>query len=503
MSQVGDTLTLPDDEPLPLRKGLSSQTVLALVIAWSADEPARVGEVTLLPPEGEPRVVGRGHERPTDPGPRAIFVRQRPSVTSLTGSINAPRISRVQLLVRATHADVLEVRNLGKCALSHNDAQLAAAEVRVGDVLQLGRDLLLLCVRRPMLLPGAVPYPVGAFGAPDSHGIVGESPASWLMRQQLAFIGRRPGHVLIQGSSGAGKELAARAIHALSTRGEKPLVSRNAATFPDSLIDAELFGNRRDYPNAGMPERPGLIGESHGTTLFLDEIGELPAPQQAHLLRVLDEGEYSRLGESKARRSDFRLIAATNRPQTRLKPDFLARFAFPIHLSDLNERREDIPLLARDFVLRMACSDPEFGERFTENAMPRISLEMSKQLLRHTYTLNAREIGNLLSQSAMHSAGGWLEHVPSVSSNAEDTPRRMDAKTALNFSSMHGELPPPNELGPHEIRTALDKNNGSLERTWRELGLKNRFVLMRLISKYGVEVTRRRARSGRRPRGTH
>ena len=85
----------------------------------------------------------------------------------------------------------------------------------------------------------------------------------------------RAGHVLLRGQSGVGKELAARAIHELCGRSQKPLVARNAATFPESLVDAELFGNRRDYPNKGMPERPGLIGQADGSTLFLDEIGEL------------------------------------------------------------------------------------------------------------------------------------------------------------------------------------------------------------------------------------
>ena len=117
---------------------------------------------------------------------------------------------------------------------------------------------------------------------------------------------------MLLGETGTGKELAARAVHRFSTRADRPLVARNAATMPAGLIDAELFGNARNYPNPGMAERPGLVGQADGGFLFLDEIGELPSELQAHLLRVLDAGgEYQRLGESRVRRSDFRLLAAT------------------------------------------------------------------------------------------------------------------------------------------------------------------------------------------------
>src|SRR5262249_46286359 len=151
------------------------------------------------------------------------------------------------------------------------------------------------------------------FGRADADGFVGESPAAWDLRDRLAFIGPQAGHVLLVGESGVGKELAARALHARSRRSRRPLVSRNAATLPEALIDAELFGHARDYPNAGMPERAGLVGEADGGTLFLDEIGELPEARQAHLLRLLDGGEYQRLGDPRVRRADVRFIAATNR----------------------------------------------------------------------------------------------------------------------------------------------------------------------------------------------
>ena len=135
-------------------------------------------------------------------------------------------------------------------------------------------------------------------------------------------------------------------------------MSRNgSATLPAGLIDAELFGNVANYPNAGMAERPGLIGEADGSTLFLDEIGELPDALQTHLLRVLDDGgEYQRLGDARRRHADLRLIAATNRPVRQLKHDLAARLRLRVHLPGLNERPEDVPLLARFLLQRAAAS---------------------------------------------------------------------------------------------------------------------------------------------------
>jgi two-component system nitrogen regulation response regulator GlnG/two-component system response regulator HydG len=162
--------------------------------------------------------------------------------------------------------------------------------------------------------------------------MIGESPAAWDLREQLAAGAVQGAHVLLLGESGAGKELAARALHALSARSAGPFVARNAATIPDSLVDAELFGTAKNYPNSGSPERVGLVGEADGGHLMLDEIGELSDVHQAHLLRLLDRGgEYHRLGESHTRLSDLRLIAATNRYPASLKHDLLARFA--LHLA--------------------------------------------------------------------------------------------------------------------------------------------------------------------------
>jgi two-component system nitrogen regulation response regulator GlnG/two-component system response regulator HydG len=228
----------------------SAERGLGLVIAWSHDEPHRVGEVALVSP-GRTFVLGRGEP---GAGTDALsFVRQRPGLTEATPPLASPRISREQLRVRATDEGALAISNVGRCRLVVRGEETSETEVRPGDVLELGSELVLSCVERSLALPPLTnAYPPFAFGRADAHGLVGESPEAWRLREVLAFVARRSGHVLVRGASGTGKELVARALHALSSRASRPLVARNAATFPEGLIDAELFGTAKNYPNAGM-----------------------------------------------------------------------------------------------------------------------------------------------------------------------------------------------------------------------------------------------------------
>ncbi len=425
-----------------------------------------------------------------DPELRILLSRHRPGSVLPSPPIASPTISRTQFLLRCTEANTLWLKNLGKCRLTQNGNDLAEGEVVPGDTLELGKQMVLLCVRRPAWLEGNKAGAEHAFGEADRHGIVGEAAAIWKLRESITFIGQRQGHVLIQGQSGTGKELVARALHASSARAQRPLVSRNAATIPEGLVDAELFGSARNYPNAGMPERPGLIGEADGGTLFLDEFAELPMNLQAHLLRVLDSGEYHRLGEAKPRRANFRLIAATNRPAAALKHDVLARFPFQIMTPGLNEHREDIPLLAAGIVRGIMRDDPAMAQRFEGNG-PLFSMAFVRALVLRVYTTQVRELAALLWRSMAAGKGRSLEWP------AEEKVSDQGACVANGLASMpntsasmatelgHEDEP---ELTPAAIQAALDEHNGSIEATWRALGLSSRFVLHRLIRKYGLVV---------------
>jgi two-component system nitrogen regulation response regulator GlnG/two-component system response regulator HydG len=257
--------------------------------------------------------------------------------------------------------------------------------------------------------------PPQAFGEPDAFGLVGESPAMWELRHRIVAVARQPFHVLVLGPSGAGKELVARAIHARSPRGAAPMVCRNAATIPEGLAAAELFGNLRNYPNPGMLDRPGLIGQAHGTTLFLDEFAELPPALQAHLLRVMDDGEYQRLGEATMRRADVRIIAATNRPTRDVKHDVLARLKVRIAVPGLQERREDVPLLVAHLLRRQAVADPSVARRFFSGDAPLVSPVLMEALVQHAYTTHVRELDALLVRAILEGRGHYLELSPELS----------------------------------------------------------------------------------------
>jgi DNA-binding NtrC family response regulator len=363
-----------------------------------------------------------------------------------------------------------------------------------GDTLLLKGQLLLLCARRAASLPALRDFPedaAGTFGAPDAFGMIGESPAAWRVRDQIAFDARTDNNVLVVGASGTGKELAARAVHALSRRAARPFVARNAATLPPGLVDAELFGNLKNYPNPGMPERPGLIAQSDGGTLFLDEIGELPWEVQAHLLRVLDAGgEYHRLGDATSRRASIRLVAATNRAPGELKHDLLARLTLRLALPGLDARREDIPLLARHLLQKAAAENPELARRFFDpSGDPRVDPALVEHLLRRAYPANVRELETVLWTAMRGSPGDRVtlteELRDSVTAPAAE-PASADPGRGVDSARDDSAGREPTL---DEIRESLRQHGQNLTKAARALGLPSRFVLYRLIKKLGIELS--------------
>jgi transcriptional regulator with AAA-type ATPase domain len=449
----------------------------ALVVVWSADESSRIGEVALFPPASERRsfVFGRGAE-PDGRHERTRFVRQRPGETVETPPLSSHHLSRSQLLVRSHAEGGLTLQNVGKRALvvAGNAAQECRA--RSGDLIEVGRQMVLLCTRRPPTLP---PLRAGgaraafAFGGADAYGYVGEAPESWRLRDEVALVGPRSEHVLLLGESGTGKELVAQALHALGPRAGRRFVARNAATVPSGIIDAELFGNTANYPNAGMPERPGLVGEADGSTLFLDEIGELPVELQTHLLRLLDGGDYQRLGDARRRKADLRVVAATNRPLGELKADLAARFLLRVRTPGLHERREDVTLVARHILRGLVKGGDAHTARLADaHGEVRLSSELAVALVNHLFTTHVRELSTLLFRAALESRDDVVE---------------LTAGTR-EMLGLSGERPEegPRDVPREEIVAALERHAGVREKVWRELGLPNRYVLKRLMKKYGL-----------------
>jgi two-component system nitrogen regulation response regulator GlnG/two-component system response regulator HydG len=491
---VSDTTTNVAMKATDPTEGVGEDVAFALVLVAAASQAHRVGEAILVDSAwGEDlRVFGRGVARADDDARRALLVRQRPDLLEYGQPLEDDYVSRKQLAI-GRHESGVRVENQGRLPLRVGDDSVTRAVVKPGELLEIDRRLLFLCVRRPAIMPRLrerVAMP--PFGEADDHGFVGESAAAWVHRERVAFAAGRQGHVLLLGPSGSGKELAARGIHEMSTRAGGRLVARNAATFPSGLIDAELFGNAPNYPNVGMAERPGLVGEADRGTLFLDEIAELPESLQTHLLRVLDQGgEYHRLGESKLRRSDVRVVAASNRPIEHLKPDLAARFPLRVRLAGLDERADDVPLLTRHLLRRTARDDATIGARFLgdwdgKSGEPRVSFDLARALVTAHWTTHVRELEAVLWTSLSTSRGDVAELTVEVKADLARRPpssRRVDAPRSP-------APPPPRapaaEITAEALRASLARHGGVKDRVWRELGLSSRFALRRLLQKYGI-----------------
>ena len=468
---------------------------LHLVIAWSLAEPGRIGETAAI---ARPTMLGRGEPEHLQDTSLARFVRWRPHASAATPPLGDSRISRAQLLLRPRSDGSLGLENVGRCKLFVNGEETSVAAVRPGDTITLRNALVLLVARREghMAPRGDAAPPSFAFAGPDHHGIVGESAAAWRLRAELAFAAATDHHVLLRGASGVGKELAARALHALSSRAGRPMVARNAATLPEGLVDAELFGTARNYPNVGSPERAGLIGEADGSFLFLDEIGELSPTLQAHLLRVLDRGgEYQRLGESRPRRSDLRLIGATNRDLAALKHDFAARFTSRIELPGLEARREDIPLLLRTILRRAAAQSPAFAERFFLPAgpdgerEPRVDPWLVEGLLRHRFTHHTRELERLVWRAIATSTADFVGLTPEVRAELKLSDPVAATAAAAEPAEPVDAVVSHDAPGREQIVAALAAASGRAVIAAEKLGLRNRYVLYRLMKKFGIQIT--------------
>jgi DNA-binding NtrC family response regulator len=238
--------------------------------------------------------------------------------------------------------------------------------------------------------------------------IIGESAAMARVRERIAQVAPTDSTVLIQGETGTGKELVARAVHAASSRRTRPLVSVNCAALPRELVESELFGHEKGAFTGATQQRRGRFELAEGGTLFLDEVGELPAEAQAKLLRVLQEREFERVGGSRSLRADVRLVAATNRDLQEqvtagvFRADLFYRLnVFPIQLPPLRERLEDIPRLVQSLAdkaaRRLGCELEAVSPAFIESARA------------HAWPGNIRELENAIERSLIMSGGRLLD----------------------------------------------------------------------------------------------
>lgn len=314
--------------------------------------------------------------------------------------------------------------------------------------------------------------------------LVGSSPAFQHTAELLRKAAQTQVTVLLTGETGTGKERFARALHAMSTRADKPFVAVNCAALPAELIESELFGAEKGAYTGAMAPRMGRFERAHGGTLMLDELGELPLPAQAKLLRALQSGEIERLGSCQPRRVDVRVVAATNVDleqavrEGRFRQDLLYRLnVYPIHIPPLRERREDIGLLAMHLLQKYATQHNKRLLGFTDRALAAMQA--------HQWPGNVRELENLIERGVILTASGeevdasvlfpHLSLPEGATVNArgalEATPPAQTETTRQWYDHLQASGMTLETLENRLLAEAVERSGGNLAAAARALGL--------------------------------
>jgi two-component system response regulator PilR (NtrC family) len=313
-------------------------------------------------------------------------------------------------------------------------------------------------------------------------GIIGKSSRMRELFIMIQKVAESLSSVLIMGESGTGKELAARAIHSRSARHSKSFVAVNCGAIPETLIESELFGHKKGAFTGAVVDRPGLFEQADGGTLFLDEIGELPLLLQTKLLRVLQEREFRRVGDSVIRKTDVRVLTASNRDLQEqvatgsFREDLFYRInVVQIVMPPLRDRIEDIPLLVEHFFQKY-CDPGHTGETITPAAL--------KQLMNYPFPGNIRELENIVERSLI------LDRSVISESSLPEQIRTVRAVSLTN------EVIIPDEgmalellledLEKRYLLKALDRTGGAKKKAADLLGMSFRSFRYRL-AKFGLD----------------
>ncbi|HEU4993775.1 MAG TPA: sigma-54 dependent transcriptional regulator [Gemmatimonadaceae bacterium] len=305
----------------------------------------------------------------------------------------------------------------------------------------------------------------------DLPKIIAESARMRPVLQLMERIGPSDANVLISGEHGTGKELVAQWLHAVSARGPRSFIAVNMGGLSEGVFESELFGHVRGAFTDAKTDRVGRFELADGGTLFLDEIGNLALSQQAKLLRVLQSSEVERVGSSKPRKVDVRLVSATNSNLNdevgagRFREDLLFRLnTIEIHLPPLRERREDIAPLAMHFLRQHSARYRKSLKGFDPTAM--------QQLLEHPWPGNIRELGHAVERSVLLALGDTVR--------ANDLALRAPASASARLEDL-----PLEDVERLLIRKALDRYGGNVSQAAKALGL-SRSALYRRIAAYGI-----------------
>ena len=290
--------------------------------------------------------------------------------------------------------------------------------------------------------------------AQDYGDIIGQSPGLRKVMQQVQLVAPTDAAVLITGESGTGKELVARAIHEYSPRKQRPLIKVNCGAVPENLFESEFFGHMRGAFTGAVRDKPGRFELADGGTLFLDEIGEIPLAMQAKLLRVLQEQEIERVGDTRTRKINVRILAATNRDLRqeveagRFRQDLFYRLVvFPLEVPPLRERAEDIAPLAEHFV--------RVSAKRMNHPAPRFTKGHAEQLEAYDWPGNIRELQNAVERAVILAQGGVLHFDLPKRRISQPLPER---RVSQSSSSREGS-PTPSVLLTREERKAQERES--------------------------------------------
>jgi DNA-binding NtrC family response regulator len=390
---------------------------------------------------------------------------QMPGLSGLDLQQELARIdARIPIIFITGHGDIpTSVR-----AMKAGAVEFLTKPFRDEDLLEAVEQAL---ARRRQLAPGAARF----------ADIVGESPALRRVLDNVAAAAPTECTVLICGETGTGKELVARAVHAMSPRSSAAFVKLNCAAIPATLMESELFGHERGAFTGAVAQRIGRFELAQGGSVFLDEIGELPLELQPKLLRVLQEREFERLGGTRTLKTDARLVAATNvnlaerAAAGEFRPDLFYRLnVFPVFVPPLRARREDIPLLVRHFLEKHA-------ERMRKR-IDGVAPATMQALVEHSWPGNVRELEHFIERSVILSRGAELEPPLSELAGPSSGPAVVDA------SPVGAPLTRRDAEREHVLRT-LEQTGwviGGPTGAAARLGMK-RTTLQSLVKRLGLE----------------
>jgi PAS domain S-box-containing protein len=311
------------------------------------------------------------------------------------------------------------------------------------------------------------------------HDMIGKSPTMQHIFEMVNVVAGTDATILIEGATGTGKDLLAKVIHSASRRSDKPFVKVNCAAIPDNLLESEMFGYVQGAFTGAERDKPGRFQEADGGSIFLDEIGDLPLPLQAKLLRVLEDKEFYRLGSRHTVKVNVRIISASNRNLNKLvekrlfREDLYYRLnVFRIELTELKDRRVDLPLLI-GYILRRLCVARDIRS-------PEISEKVMELLLNYHYPGNVRELENILEHALIICQEDTIQptHLPEYLQARPAVRKAIPTATAEHgFSSENNER--------EKLLATLQQYNWHRNKSARALGV-DRTTLWRKMKKYGL-----------------